>query len=151
MGVGFLMYPQRINSTNKRIEGVQYPQITVQYNRRRTPELACTANLNLCRDLNRTSIRTGRKIAQLYTIQSRHKGGRGAGTGGGGWRHLWGGSGCWCGQAVSALRATGSHNLSSGARALRKYACDARTKCLNGKLCMRAKGSGGLRRFRTEY
>eukprot|EP00965_Chrysotila_dentata_P263457 6214834-Pleurochrysis_carterae.AAC.4 len=36
--------------------------------------------------------------------------------------------GWWRSQAVSAMRATLSQNLGSGARALRKYACGAKAK-----------------------
>eukprot|EP00965_Chrysotila_dentata_P037275 1240561-Pleurochrysis_carterae.AAC.2 len=56
------------------------------------------------------------------------EGGRGAGTGVGAGRTCGVAPGWLRSQAVSAMCATGTQNLRSGARALRKYACDAKPK-----------------------
>eukprot|EP00965_Chrysotila_dentata_P012757 421439-Pleurochrysis_carterae.AAC.1 len=52
----------------------------------------------------------------------------GSGHGCGSWTHLWVSPGPWRSQAVSAMRATRSQNLRSGARVLRRYACDTSAK-----------------------
>eukprot|EP00965_Chrysotila_dentata_P252923 6210955-Pleurochrysis_carterae.AAC.1 len=92
------------------------------------PELACIlATLNLYRDLPRVTIRTGRGITELCTIQSSTVREAGAGVRVG--RTYAVAPGRWGCQALSATRATGSQNLVSGARTLCKYVCGACTKC----------------------
>eukprot|EP00965_Chrysotila_dentata_P112549 3720289-Pleurochrysis_carterae.AAC.2 len=79
----------------------------------RTPELAW-----------RPSGPGGKSLYYIQYSQVRS----GSGRGWAGLTHLQVAPGWWRGQAVSAMRATGSHKSRSGARALRKYACGASAK-----------------------